>query len=244
MKSTKDKPKKTRKPKTSNVYFTEDTENAIIDYINSTDEIERNKIYNAKIAYPFDKLVENIIHTFKFYYMEVDTMAELRHEVVAFLLSKLKLYKKEKGKAYSYFGTITKRYLILYNKKNYKKLLEKAELSEVDDDKTIFNEIMSEETAGDLAIFMNLFTKYMDLHLDKIFTKTQDLKTADAILELFKKRENLDVFNKKALFIYIREIADIDTPQITKIIKRFKEVYIKLFNIYYENNEVDIQKLI
>jgi len=233
-----------RKPKKSNIYFTEETEDAILEYLTLEDPTERNKIYNEKIDYAFHKLVENIIHTFKFYYMEDNTIAELQHEVVAFLLSKMHLYRKDKGKAYSYFGTITKRYLIVYNDKNYTKLKEKADLVEVDSDKRIFNDIMSEGKAKDLSNFMDLFVSYIDKHLYKLFPKAQDSKVADSLLELFKKREELDIFNKKALFIYTREMTNVTTPQITKIIKKFKEIYKKLFNIYYRDGDVYINKII
>ena len=81
-----------RRPKTKNQYFTADTEEAIIEYLNTTDERMRNKIYNERIWYGFHKLTENIIHTFKFYYTEVETIGELQHEVTAFLLEKLHLY--------------------------------------------------------------------------------------------------------------------------------------------------------
>lgn len=229
-----------RKPKTSNVYFTEDTENAIIEYVNSTDQDFRNKVYNERIDYAFHKLAENIIHTFKFYYTDMDTMAELRHEVVAFLLSKLHLYKKDKGKAYSYFGTIAKRYLIIYNEKNYSKLKERAELEEVDEDKKIFSEIVQEGEKDHLPTFIDLFIQYVDKHLFKLFPKQQDNKTADAIMELFRKRENLDVFNKKALFIYTREMTEVTTPQITKVIKKLKNYYQILYNLYDKNGDIDM----
>ena len=81
-----------RKPKTKKMYFTQDTEDAIVEYLASTDTHIRNKIYNERIKYAFHKLTENIIHTFKFYYTEVETIAELQHEVTAFLLEKLHLY--------------------------------------------------------------------------------------------------------------------------------------------------------
>lgn len=233
-----------RKPKTSNIYFTEETEDAIIAYLASSVTEERNQIYNTKINYAFNKLAENIIHTFKFYYTDVDTMVELKHEVVTFLLTKLHLYKKEKGKAYSYFGTIAKRYLIIYNEKNYTKLKEKANLEEVDEDKKIFNEILSADRNNDLSNFIDLYIKYVDLHLNKLFPKQLDAKIADAIIELFRKRENLDVFNKKALFIYTREIVDVKTPQITKIIKNLKILYIKLYNIYYKEGDINISKIV
>lgn len=233
-----------RKPKVSNVYFTEDTEDSILAYLKLEDPLERNKLYNEKIEYAFDKLAENIIHTFKFYYMEVDTMAELRHEVVAFLLSKMHLYRKEKGKAYSYFGTIAKRYLIVYNDKNYVKLKEKADLIEVDSDKKIFNSILNSDSAKDLSNFMDIFVKYIDKHLYRLFPKPQDSKVADAVIELFRRRETLDIFNKKALFIYTREMTNVTTPQITKIIKKFKEIYKKLYNVYYNEGDVNINKII
>jgi len=85
-----------RKPKKANVYFTQDTEDAILEYLKSKSVKKRNKIFNERINYAFHKLAENIIHTFKFYYTEVDTIPELQHEVVAFLLEKLHLYNPEK----------------------------------------------------------------------------------------------------------------------------------------------------
>ena len=127
-----------RKPKQSINYFTQETENAIIEYLKLRSPKKRNKLFNEKINYAFHKLAENIIHTFKFYYTEVDTIPELQHEVVAFLLEKLHLYDQSKGKTYSYFGTIAKRYLISYNQKNYKKLVSKVEFAEIhNDNKTI-----------------------------------------------------------------------------------------------------------
>jgi hypothetical protein len=59
-------------------------------------------------------------------------------------------------------------------------------------------------------------------------------------MELFRKREALDIFNKKALYIYIREMIDVDTPQITKITKKLKIVYVDLFNKYYDDGYVNI----
>ena len=116
IKKHKSKPQKKR-------YFTKATEEAIIRYNNSTDEQERSKIYAEFIHWPFYKLTENIIHTFKFYYTDgVDNLEDLQHEIMVFLLSKIHLFSPEKGaKAYSYFGTIVKRWLIVYNQKNYNK---------------------------------------------------------------------------------------------------------------------------
>lgn len=228
-----------RKPKESNIYFTKDTEEAIIEYLKTRSPKKRNQIFNDRINYAFHKLAENIIHTFKFYYTEVNTIDELKHEVVAFLLEKLHLYKQEKGKAYSYFGTIAKRYLILYNNANYKKLKEKAAVEEVDEDKSILIDLTNEETNSiSLNNFVDYFITYVDKNLFELFPKDDDARTADAIIELFRKRENLDIFNKKGIYIYIREITDQSTPQITKVIKRLKSIYKQLLSEFLEHGYI------
>jgi hypothetical protein len=230
-----------RKPKKANIYFTQDTEDAILAYLASTDQIQRNKIFDDRINYSFHKLAENIIHTFKFYYTDVDTINELKHEVVAFLLEKLHLYQQSKGKAFSYFGTIAKRYLIIYNEKNYKKVKEKGTLEEADEDKIIVEDLVRESNDDKNLIndFIDYFVLYVDTHMNKLFPRIQDQKVADVILELFRKRENLEIFNKKAIYIYIREMIDVDTFQITKVIKVLKKVYYNIYNEYYENGYVE-----
>jgi hypothetical protein len=230
-----------RKPKEPRVYFTSDTEEAIIEYLGSDNQDFRNRIYKDRIEYAFYKLAENIIHTFKFYYTDSDTIEELKHEVVTFLLEKLHLYDQSKGKAYSYFGTIAKRYLIIYNNNNYKKLQERADVEEIDEDKNIMYETVREaEEQSDPNTFIDQYIRYIDKHLGTLFPKTQDAKTADAIVELFRKRETLEIFNKKALYIYIREMTDTTTPQITKVTKKLDVLRTRLYNEYYQHGYIKI----
>jgi hypothetical protein len=230
-----------RKPKEPRIYFTEDTENAIVEYLASTDQVHRNAVYRERIEYAFYKLAENIIHTFKFYYTDSDTIEELKHEVVTFLLEKLHKYNQERGKAFSYFGTIAKRYLIVYNNSNYKKLQERADVEEIDEDKVIlYDTIRAAEDKADPNTFIDQYVRYVDKHLYTLFPKTQDAKTADAIIELFRKRETLEIFNKKALYIYIREITDTSTPQITKVTKKLDTLRTKLYNDYYQHGYIKI----
>ena len=230
-----------RKPKQSIQYFTQETEDAIIEYLITDDEIVRNRIFNEKINYAFHKLAENIIHTFKFYYTEVNTINELKHEVVCVLLEKLSKYKQGKGKAYSYFGTIAKRYLIVYNTNNYKKMKGKATLLEVDEDKNITEGLIREHNVNiysEEPQLINYYINYIDSNLFKLFPKDKEAKVADAIMELFRKRENIDILSKKAIYIYIREITDSPTPVITKFIKTLKDIYIKANNQYQEQGYI------
>ena len=230
-----------RKPKEPRIYFTTDTEEAIIEYLASTDQNFRNRLYKDRIEYAFYKLAENIIHTFKFYYTSSDTIEDLKHEVVTFLLEKLHLYDQSKGKAFSYFGTIAKRYLIVYNNTNYKKLQEHADVDELDEDKKfLFDTIREADEKDNPDNFLDQYVKYVDTHIFQLFPKKQDAKTADAILELFRKRETLEIFNKKALYIYIREITDTTTPHITKVTKKLDILRTRLFNEYYQHGYIKI----
>jgi len=231
------KPRK-RKPKTSNTYFTEITQDAILSYVKSTDNVERNKIYNEHIEHAFFKLTQNIIHTFKFYYSDGDSIEDMQQEVIAFLLEKLKLYKPHKGKAYSYFGTIVKRYLIIKNKKNYKKLQNTGEMDDNEDNIEIREDMVVSQEEDGKEEFIDAFIRHMDKNLYNYFPKSKDAATANAIIELFRQRESLEIFSKKTLYVCIREMVDIDTPQITKIANKMKEIYKTQLNIFYKHGDL------
>ena len=82
-------PKKRGRKRTKKRYFTEDTDAAIKEYLSTSNQDKRDYIFKTRIHYPFYKLAENLIHTFKFYYTEVDDLEDLKHEVICFLLEKL-----------------------------------------------------------------------------------------------------------------------------------------------------------
>ena len=71
--------------------------------------------------------------------------------------------------------------------------------------------------------------------LEKLFPKEKDAVVADAILELFRKREVMDIFNKKALYLCIREMVDVKTPHITRVADQLGNVFKKHFIFYKEN---------
>ena len=234
-------PKRRKKSKN---YFTQDTENAIVRYNNESDPEIRSKIYEREIHYAFFKLTENIIHTFKFYYTEVDEIEHLQHEVITFLLSKIHLFDPSKGaKAYSYFGTITKRYLIASNQKNYKKRVDKAPTSVLEEDEKFSYSLSDDPAKDNLSYFIDEFTEYCTKNIFKLFPKQHDAEVADAILELFRKREDIDIFNKKALYIYIREQVDVKTPKITKIANRLYDVFKENYIFYLNQGYIDFPTL-
>jgi hypothetical protein len=224
-----------KKKKRGIQYFTQETEDAIILYNQTTDSEIRSRLYNNKIHYAFFKLTENIIHTFKFYYTEVDNIEDLQHEVITFLLSKIHLFKPEKGaKAFSYFGTIAKRYLILSNQKNYKKRVDTAPIEILEESESHSYNIDESSYNERLSSFIDLYIEHCTQNIYELFPKEYDAQIADAILELFRKRENLDIFNKNALYIYIREIIDAKTPKITKIANQLYDIFKQNYIFYLE----------
>jgi len=227
---------KKRRKKSKN-YFTQETEDYIVLYNNTPNPKVRSKIYEEHIHYPFFKLTQNIIHTFKFYHTEVQDLEHLQHEIITFLLSKMHLFDPSRGaKAYSYFGTIVKRWLILYNTKNYNKKINKVSVDELSKEGSSHVYSMGDDKIkSDLDKYVDIFVAYASENIFELFPKKNDAQIADAILELFRRREDLEVFNKKALYIYIREIIDVKTPKITKIADRLYEIFKSQYVFYLEN---------
>lgn len=117
--------KKPRKKRTKRMYFGPEVDQSIIKYNESECSNEKSLIYQREIQPAMEKLVENIIHTFKFYYTDNVPLGQVQHEVVSFLVEKLPKFNPDKGsKAFSYFSIVAKNFCILKNRKNYKKLLE------------------------------------------------------------------------------------------------------------------------
>ena len=229
--------------KSNNNYFTQETQKYIVLYNNSDDPDYRAKIFTEHIYTPFYKLAENIIHTFKFYYTDVEQIEDLKHEVVSVLLEeKIMKFNPEVGaKAYSYFGTIVKRWLINYNNKNYKKLKQVGSFDDIEESYEYGKE-PSLPGSITLAQFIDLWVEKSYEDLDEMFIKESERKIADAVLTIFKTRHDLDIFKKKALYIYIREMTKCETPHLTKVISALKGDFYKLYYIYYDQGKIALKE--
>jgi len=216
-------------------YFTQETEKYIREYNLCGEQERRNKIFTEHIYYPFYKLAENIIHTFKFHYTDVDNIEDLKHEIVSMIVEeKINKFDPDNGaKAYSYFGTIIKRWLINYTNKNYKKL---QQVGSFDDIQESYESPLDEIEIGTITLrqLIDMWVDDVYDELDSKFNKEEDRKVADGILTLFKTRHDLDIFKKKALYIYVREIVDCKTPTITKVLGILKTDFYNLYNKYNE----------
>ena len=216
-------------------YFTKETEEYIVKYNESKDPDYRAKIFTDHIYLPFYKLAENIIHTFKFYYTDVEKIEDLKHELVSILLEEkiMKFDPTNGAKAYSYFGTIVKRWLINYNNKNYKRLKQIGSFTEMEESYEGGKQYVNDYQVT-LSQFIDTWSESVYESLDDLFLKENEKVIADAVLTLFRTRHDIEIFKKKALYIYIREMTDCETPHLTRVISILKEDFKKKYQNLYD----------
>jgi hypothetical protein len=216
--------------KNSKQYFTKDTEDAIIEYNLTEDQMVKNKIYKDRIASAFDKLAEVVYNKWKFTYFD-DDPRDVMAEVVAFMIEKIHMYKNGKGKAFSYFTIVARNYLILTNNANYKRYKDTDVMSAMPESWDTENNFREDVRNDDHKTFNKRMLVYWDKHLIDYFPKKRDVQIADAVLELFRRAEYIENFNKKSLYLLVREMTGYPTHYITKVVNRMKE---KQLELYYE----------
>ena len=216
-----------RRAKLGKIYFTDDTEKAIVQYNNSADSDEREIIFRERIHPAIDKLAENIINRFKFPYID-GNFEDIKNQVVSFLVLNLHKYTENKGKAFSYFSVVAKNYLVLNNNNSYRDELRSTYITDSSGDESfLLEEVLttkpeSELSHKDTSDFVELLIQYWDFNLDRIFKKKRDKEIANAVVELMRRANTIENFNKKALYVLIREMTNGKTVHITKVINKMK----------------------
>jgi len=225
-----------RKKKKSNNYWTSITECAVSAY-NRTEEqqFRKEKIYRRFVFPAFMKLSENIINKMKCDYIDA-SFKDLQTDLVTYLTMRLDKFNPESGRAYSYYTRTAFNYLIAENQKAYSKLKKKAEPVDIDEQRNVMTEMHNDEMKETLKYFMDAYIEYCYDNLNLIFTNRNDMHVADSILHIFETRESLEQFNKKALYIFIRERTGLETNNITRVIKVLKKIYSQKF-LEYEQTE-------
>lgn len=244
-------PRKKRSKNGTRMYFTQETEDAIIEYNNQSETEIREKIFRERILQPFQKLVENVFNTFKFSYFETGPL-DVQRECLTHLVANIHKFDpnrqsksdpKKKSKAYSYFSIIAKHYLILLNNTNYKKFNQNVEISEDRDENTVqLQQNDKYYVQQEMDDFIRLLVEFWEKNVDKIFTKQRDLNIANAVVNLFRNSDRIDAYNKKALYLYIREMASCKTQQITKVINRMKQYHDTIQRSYQDDGDINTER--
>tara|TARA_R100000664_G_C2759496_1_gene149363 strand:+ start:7216 stop:7923 length:708 start_codon:yes stop_codon:yes gene_type:complete len=219
------KPKKTRRPRKKNNYFTKVHENAIIDYVKSDCNKVRTELYISYIQPAFDEMVDKIVYTYKF--TTLPNIDLLKDECKIWLTTILDKYDPSTGsKAFSYFSVITKNWFIHRVKKN---------------SKAVKREVYHDDMSGEVELqYMSTRHPYMsdrERHefwslfwceinsWDSIKLKHNEKKVLEAIKILFENSEDIEIFNKKAIYLYMREITGLNTKQIVNNLNKMREKY-------------------
>lgn len=244
-------PKPTIPSENNKMYFTDKVQDAIIRYNNETDAFTRDKIYKEEIERAFDKMAENVINTFKFpYLLKVTTFHDLKEQVVSFLVMNLGKFSQKNGKAFSYFSVIAKNYLILQNNKAYqeeKRMVSLAETNDSSSQPISLEEITSEEEGTeekirDMREFVDLMVEYWEKNSAKHFKKQRDREIVNAVLHLFRRAHFIENYNKKYLYLTIREQTGYKTNYITKVVKKMKNEVICQIKEYNYSGHLEREK--
>lgn len=225
--------------KNSKQYFTKDTEDAIIEYNSTENQLIKDKIYKDRIKPAFDKLAEIVYNKWKFTYFD-DDPEDVMSEVVAFMIEKIHMYRAGKGKAFSYFTIVARNYLILNNNANYKRYKDTDVMSAMPDNWDTENNFREEVRNQEHRTFNQRMILYWDVHLETFFTKKRDIQIADAILELFRRAEYIENFNKKSLYLLVREMTGYPTHYITKVVNKMKDKQMELYNEFDKEGDIKI----
>jgi predicted SprT family Zn-dependent metalloprotease len=230
-----DKKKKGRKPKVKN-YFAEREENAVRDYLTAESFEEKNKIYNEFLKHPLDKMISSIIRRYKLYRKDMN-YEEIHIDTHSFLMTKIDKFKPSKEKkAYSYFGTICKNYLMGQIMKDQKDMNRKISYEDISSDLQNNPEMVyyidNEEITSE-EIMKKFLDKLRDSMSDKKITE-QELKLGQSLFDLFENYQmmfpetNNNKFNKNVILFELREMTNLSTKEIRNSMKRYKKLYSEL----------------
>jgi hypothetical protein len=225
LKTTTKKAPTKRKRRKKNHYFTKEHENAIVQYTKTNCIKERTDLYVNWIQPAFDEMVDKIVFTYKF--TDLPNIDYLRDECKIWLMTILDKFDPAKGsKAFSYFSVITKNWFIHKIKKNQKRSRKEVDFGTIS--KRYEEEFLSTNesyiTNREEEEFWKLFFAELK-SWDTSQMKENDIKVYKAINILFESKEDIEIFNKKAIYLYLREITGLNTKQVVNSLKKFRKKY-------------------
>jgi hypothetical protein len=188
------------------------------------------------------KMAENLINTVKPTYID-STFVDLQTDLVTFLTERLNKFNPNAGKAYSYYTRTSYNYLIGENERAYKKRKADALELNIDEQRNVIIEMHNDEMREVLEYFMDAYVEYCYNNINYLFSNSTDIHVADSILHIFENREHIEDFNKKRLYILIRERTGLDASQtnaVTRVVKVLKQIYEDNFKEYEQTNFVNL----
>jgi hypothetical protein len=221
------------RPRTQKIYFGEDQEKAVVDYLESNDDAERNKIFNEYLREPLIIMVESIIRRYKLYRKDMD-FDEIHTDTLSFLITKINKFDHTKNtKAYSYFGTICKNYLMGAIQKDTKEINRSVSYEDISsdiEDRPELSYIIDEHIIDYRDVIIKL-TMNLEEFVENHNLTDNERKLGYALLEIFSNFDKIfqvgdgNKFNKNLILLSLREMTSLSTKEIRISLKRFKKLY-------------------
>jgi hypothetical protein len=222
------------RPRTQKIYFGEDQEKAVVNYLESTDEAEKNKIFNAYLREPLIIMVESIIRRYKLYRKDME-FEEIHTDTMSFLITKINKFDHTKNtKAYSYFGTICKNYLMGAIQKDTKEQNRQVSYDDISSDFEDSKDLsyVIDEFVIDYSSVITKLTIDLENFIEKEKNITDnERKLGYALLEIFSNFDKIfqvgdgNKFNKNLILLSLREMTSLSTKEIRVSLKRYKKLY-------------------
>ena len=229
--------KKKRRKRTTNHYFTKVHEQAIVDYVATDDMDERERLYRDFIGPAFDELVDKIVYTYKF--TTLPNIDSLRDECKVWLTTILNKYDPNKGsKAFSYFSVVTKNWFIHKVKKNsvqVKREIYYDDLNKELESKYVMTDESYVKSREDNEFWRFLYEEINSWNSTSM--KTNEEKVYKAVMVLFESTNDIEIFNKKAIYLYIRELTGLNTKQVVNNLNKMRSRY-RTWKIKWNKGEI------
>jgi predicted SprT family Zn-dependent metalloprotease len=224
--------KKGRKPKQAN-YFDVREEMAVIRFLSASTFEEKNKIYNDYLRKPLDKMISSIIRRYKLYRKDMD-FNEIHIDTHSFLMTKIdKIKPAKEKKAYSYFGTICKNYLmgqIIKDQKDMNRKISYEDISTDLENNPDFSYSIDNDSLDSESIIKN-FIIQIELLMEDDTLNENELKLGQALYEIFQNYDDIFIgtsnnkFNKNIILLSLREMTNLSTKEIRSSMKKYKVIY-------------------
>lgn len=222
------KTKTKRRKRTKNNYFTKIHEEAIVKYALSSSRQEKSQLYMTLIQPAFDEMVNKIIFTYKF--NNLPNIDYLRDDCKIWLTTILDKYDPNKGsKAFSYFSVVTKNWFIHKVKQNSKKIKRESSFEEIvqsggpDVLGTSDNSMDYVEQRSEAEFWLLLLQQINKWDTGNL--KTNEKLVLDAVKVLCHNIDDIEIFNKKAIYLYLRELTGLNTKQVVNNLNKLREKY-------------------
>jgi hypothetical protein len=228
----------TEEDKQKGWYFDQDVEDAIVRYNESDDPIERSKIYREEIDPALHKLCEVQVNINNFSHFDTNK-EDFIQRIKTHLVKNLWRFDPDEGKAFSYYSWIARNKGIELDNKTYDKQKENVSIDNEESHLELEADTR-DPVQNEMEQFMELFIEYWEDRMYEEFSKRRDLRIAEAILDIFRKRKSIDCYRKRPLYTMIRDYSGVEKAQyITNVVKTFKAHYEKAIKRFRNTGSIE-----